>query len=258
MAQHRLHLLRLAAAAADPWEVTTEQLEAWLSNPDWSPTTKHTARAHIRAFYKWAVTYERIPRSPAEPLPPVHVPRGVPRPTPGAVIEAAIAAADDRARLALMLAAFAGLRRAEIAGLGLQDVTRSHLIVTGKGGHQRMVPIDPHGLLASELGAALERCRVTGASRQGYLFPSSHGGHLTPAYLGSLVAAALPGRWTVHTLRHWFATEAYRATRDLRAVQDLLGHSRPETTSLYTAVPDDSLLAAVRGASRTRLGAAGP
>lgn len=55
------------------------------------------------------------------------------------------------------------------------------------------------------------------------------GGPITPQHLGKLVAAALPGRWTAHTLRHRFATSAYAAERVLRAVQELLGHVSPVT-----------------------------
>ncbi|WP_458316186.1 tyrosine-type recombinase/integrase [Mycolicibacterium brisbanense] len=54
---------------------------------------------------------------------------------------------------------------------------------------------------------------------------------ITPQHLGKLVAAALPGHLTAHTLRHRFATTAYAAERDLRAVQELLGHVSPVTTA---------------------------
>jgi site-specific recombinase XerD len=40
---------------------------------------------------------------------------------------------------------------------------------------------------------------------------------------------------TAHQLRHWFATQAYRGSRDLRVVQELLGHASPTTTAIYTA-----------------------
>ena len=51
--------------------------------------------------------------------------------------------------------------------------------------------------------------------------------------------------------RHRFATQAYRTGRDLRAVQELLGHAKPETTARYAAVPDGSLAAAVAGVGLT-------
>ena len=77
------------------------------------------------------------------------VPRGVPRPAPDLVIRAALAAADDRTRLMILLAVLAGLRRAEIAGLHTSDYAGGVLTVRGKGGRTRMVPAHP--LLAARL-----------------------------------------------------------------------------------------------------------
>ena len=64
-----------------------------------------------------------------------------------------------------------------------------------------------------------------------------------------LIARALPDQWTAHPLRHRFATVAYQGTRDLLAVQELLGHSKPETTRNYIRLPQDALRAAVAAAA---------
>jgi site-specific recombinase XerD len=55
----------------------------------------------------------------------------------------------------------------------------------------------------------------------------------------------LPHPYTCHSLRHRFATQVYRSTHDLRAVQELLGHSKPETSARYTLIDEDRLTAAV-------------
>lgn len=83
----------------------------------------------------------------------------------------------------------------------------------------------------------------------GWLFPSTQrqDGPVSAAHLGKLMTAALPGKYTPHTLRHRFATAAYLSQRDLRAVQELLGHAKPETTARYAAVPDGALRSAVNG-----------
>lgn len=82
----------------------------------------------------------------------------------------------------------------------------------------------------------------------GYVFPSQHHpGALTAYTVGKIGAGCLPDRWSLHTLRHRFATSAYGVQRDLRAVQELLGHSKPETTARYAQVPDGAKLAAVAG-----------
>lgn len=55
----------------------------------------------------------------------------------------------------------------------------------------------------------------------------------------------MPEGWTLHTLRHRFATRAYSIDRDLLAVQTLLGHASPVTTRRYVAVGEDRLRATV-------------
>jgi integrase len=109
------------------------------------------------------------------------------------------------------------------------------LLFHGKGGKLRVVPI------GDDLAAAI-------TAVDGYLFPAGDDGHLTPQHVGRLMAAALPDHWTAHTLRHRFATRAYRGTRNLRAVQTLLGHSSVATTERYTAVDDDEIRAAAMSA----------
>jgi integrase len=250
----RLH--RIAEVAPDPWAITTEQLAQWLSCPDWAPQTRRASRSSVTVFYRWAVRAGHLEKSPAEDLDTVRCPRALPRPAPRDVIREGLAEADDMTRLALMLAAYAGLRRGEIASLHTSEIGHDQLRVVGKGGHHRDVPLHPE--LQSALQAELERRRRgrTGSgwpleyvTEAGYLFPSPviPGAPLTPHHMGVLMAAALPGKWTAHTLRHYFATAAYAQERDLRAVQELLGHTKPETTALYAAVPDGALRSAVVG-----------
>lgn len=236
------HLGRAAAGlGGNPWQVTLDELTAWLGGQGWGPNTRRTYRSSLRAFYAWAMATGRTRVSPAHQLPPVRVPRAKPRPAPELAYREALARADERVHLAIRLAAQCGLRRGEIARLHSDDVERDlagwSLRVKGKGGHVRMVP------MPDDLGDQLA------ARARGWLFSSSHGGHLTPAHLGKLVAAALPGDLTTHTLRHRAATVAYAATHDLRAVQEFLGHSKPETTAMYTLVPDAAVRAAMNGAA---------
>jgi integrase/recombinase XerC len=82
----------------------------------------------------------------------------------------------------------------------------------------------------------------------GWLFPTASDGHLSVHYVGELVDAVLPDGWSMHTLRHRFASRAYRGTRNLRAVQMLLGHESIATTERYTAVDDNEMRAAMTAA----------
>ena len=129
------------------------------------------------------------------------------------------------------LAARAGLRRGEIARVQRDDVTRDlvgwSLLVHGKGGRERLVP------LVGDLAVMLRE------RPDGFIFPGDDGGHLSAPRVGELVSEVLPSGWTCHTLRHYFATNAYRATHDLLVVQRLLGHAKPETTAGYVGLGPD-------------------
>lgn len=227
------HLRRAAEQlGANPWDVKLVELVSVLDRPSWSAETRKSARAALRSFYGWALDCELIARDLTRKLPRVTVPAGKPRPAPDDVLAHALAAADAAGRLMLMLAAYAGLRRSEIAVVRSDDVVDGSLRVCGKGGRVRVIPLHP--LLLAELEQI-----------EGWAFPGRFGGHLSADNVGTRIRRMLGGGYGAHTLRHRFATRAYAAQRDLFAVQQLLGHSRPETTMRYTALPDDALRAAV-------------
>jgi integrase/recombinase XerC len=235
----RSYLRRLASEhpSTPPAELTVQQLAGFLAHGGWAPETRKSARASVCDLYHWLELTEQITTDPTRLLSPVKVPAGKPRPTPPTVLERALARADDRTRLMVMLAAYAGLRRAEIAGVHTEHIEGDVLRVDGKGGRVRIVPLNP------ELLEALAECP------RGWVFPSPHGEHLGADAVGKILKRALGEGWTAHTLRHRFASRAYAGQRDLRAVQELLGHSKPETTARYVAVPDGALRAAVMAAA---------
>lgn len=234
---HRHYLHHTAAKVRRPWSATTAQLAAALDVPHWSSETRKSARGVLVGFYRWGVSAHLIDHNPAALLLPVTVPPGRPRPTPEAVLERAVALADPRTRLMLLLAAYAGLRCAEIARVQTSDLVGRTLYVTGKGGKTRTVPI-----LREDVQHAIHRAG-------GWLFPGRVDGHLAPGTVTRLLSEVLPEGWTGHTLRHRFATRAYAGTHDLRAVGELLGHSKMDTTVRYVLLPDDALVAAVAAAA---------
>lgn len=234
---HRHYLRRLADRARSPWTVTTNDLRRFLDVPGWAPETQKSARAAVVAFYRWALAEGHIDVDPTAALSPVTVPAGVPRPAPETALRRALATADTRERTMLLLAAYAGLRCAEIAQVHHDDLTEGMLYVTGKGGKVRIVPVEH-----PELVAAFARAK-------GYLFPGRVDGHLSPGYVTKLLSEVLPDGWTGHALRHRFATRSYARNSDPFALGKVLGHSRPETTLRYVQVPHESLLRVVRGAA---------
>lgn len=245
--QRQVWLVNLSHCFADPWAVTTQDLTDYLARPDWSGTYKRSGRTTMRRFYRWALRSGHVTVNPADDLDTVRVSRALPRPAPVGAILDAHAVADRRTRLAIDFATYAGLRIGEVARLRISDVSGDHILVNGKGGNQRLVPLHPE--LREAIGAERSR-RAEQHLDSPWLFPSrDESKHLTPACLGRHVSDALGPGWTAHTLRHRFATSAYQATTDLRAVQELLGHAKPETTAIYAAVADGALAAAVTAVS---------
>lgn len=135
----------------------------------------------------------------------------------------------------LRLAAEAGLRRAEVAGIKTSDVYHDlvgySILVHGKGDKDRLVPVSDS--LAREI-----QCY---AETDGYVFPGRYRGHITPGAVGRMVSALLPPGVTMHALRHRYATRVYAASHDILATQQLLGHSSPAITQRYVAVDNERL-----------------
>ncbi|MFC8531382.1 tyrosine-type recombinase/integrase [Nocardia sp. NPDC057227] len=185
------------------------------------------------------------PDNPAAGLPRVRCPFGTPDPIDDPALYTTLGdeTKDSRARRCVRIMAETGLRRHEAAKLRREDIRgypgRYELRVIGKGGVERVIPI------GDELADFIRDGQETG-----YVFPGRIDGHLSAQYLGKLVADALPPGRTAHKIRHRYASTAYAATKDLRAVQQLLGHASVRTTQIYTAVPDDAVRAA---AMSTRL-----
>lgn len=236
------HLRRLAAdVGGDPWAITTRHLDEHIDRHEWSPSTIKAFRSSVREFYRWAMLRELTDRNPGDLLPRVRVPAGVPRPASSEAVDEAIAKADPRTGLMIKLAARAGLRCREIALVHTDDLVRDltgwSLLVHGKGDRTRYVP------LADELAAELL------ALPRGWAFPGQQDGHLSAHYISKLISRALPGA-TAHQLRHRFATRAYQlGGRDIRAVQQLLGHASVATTQIYTGVDSDAVRRAARAAA---------
>lgn len=234
----RYQIGRVAEDFDDPWSVTTQDLARWLAGHDWSAETRRSYRSALRMFYRWAYALGKIDHDPAALLPSIRPVEHHARPAPGEIVRTAIELADDRVKLMLLLADLQGLRRGEIAKVHTDDLradlTGWSLLVHGKGDKERLIPC------LDEI-AELIRGRPNG-----FLFPGQVDGHLSAPYVGKLMSRALKEGCTAHMLRHRFGTRVYANTRDLLATQQLLGHSKPETTQNYVLLPDDALRAAIQ------------
>lgn len=222
---------------AGPFEITAGDLTDYFASQTWKPETRRGRRATFRKFYQWAISQGLTHTNPAEALPSIKPAQPRPKPAPDSVLASALLKASPRERLMIRLAGELGLRRAEVAVIHTSDVMDTPhgpcIVVHGKGAKDRTIPL-PAGLAA-----------ILKSYPPGYIFPGDDKGHLSPRYVGKLIARIMPDGWTMHTLRHRFATRAYSLDRDLLTVQALLGHASPTTTRLYVQLPDDSLRATV-------------
>lgn len=228
------HLGQVARqVGGEPWTEDGRPLLEWFAGLECARETRRSRRSTLRAFYRWGVADGRTLVDLGAKLPVVKASSPSPRPVPDRVYLETLMKADPRLRLMIRLSAEAGLRRAEVAQIHSRDLVEDlegwSLIVHGKGEKDRVVPL-PHGLARDLL-----------AEPAGFLFPGDDDGHLSPRWVGTLVGRALPQGWTMHKLRHRFATRAYAVDRDVFAVQELLGHASPATTRAYVAIPRSSL-----------------
>lgn len=217
------------STAQGPRELTGVQLATLCADRDWSAEHRKALRASLTSFYDYCRRANLATEDPTEWLPKVRPSTPCPRPATDDIWTALLASAPPRERLMAMLACEAGLRRAEVAQTHRDDLIAdrggSSLVVHGKGGKQRVVPVTDR--LAAEI-----RTHRSG----GYLFPGKVDGHISVPYVGQLISKLMPPGWSMHKLRHRFATRGYAGTGNLRAVQEALGHASIATTQRYTAV----------------------
>jgi integrase/recombinase XerD len=142
-----------------------------------------------------------------------------------------------------------GMRVSEILTLPVAAAKSKDqfLLVKGKGGRERLVPLNQAAQAALQEFLSLRERAEQGAS-EGFLFAShARAGHLTRQHLGqelkALASAAglLPAKVSPHVLRHAFASHLVAGGADLRAVQQMLGHADISTTQIYTHVLSERL-----------------
>ena len=216
------------------------------------------ALSAVRMFYKFLEkTYDLK-------CPGLHLVQGskighaIPKPLPvGKAMESLEAAqAGDEARegwlaardaAVLLLLYGAGLRISEALGLSRQEAPCrgvEMLLVRGKGGKERRVPILP--LIGEAISSYIEVCPYP-LEPEGPLFRGAKGGALSARIIQLLMARLrerldLPETATPHALRHSFATHLLGSGADLRQIQELLGHASLSTTQIYTEVDRAQLL----------------
>jgi integrase/recombinase XerD len=165
-------------------------------------------------------------------------------------------AADRERNTCLMQLLYAtGMRVSELVSLPLSSAKGDPrmLLIRGKGGKERMVPLSPPARAAlrdwlSTREEMEDSARADGKPTSPFLFPSrGKSGHLTRHAFYVLIkdlaveGGVSPAKVTPHTLRHAFATHLLANGADLRAIQTFLGHADVSTTEIYTHVLEERL-----------------
>ncbi len=242
-----------AAGGLDPEQVTSRALRRYasvLSERRSAPATTARKLAALRALYRVLREHGDVPASPADlvagPKRPVTLPR-VLKPDEVADLLDRIPATTPlelRDRALFELAYAAGLRAEELVTLDLHAVDHDgeQVRVEGKGGKTRIVPVGEAALGAVARWTERGRPALVRGDGEPALFLSKTGRRLSTSDVRrrlrtweQAAGQALPAL-SPHALRHSFATHLLEGGADLRAIQELLGHSSLSTTQVYTRV----------------------
>lgn len=252
----------LDAHGVDDWsEVRLPDLRTWLgalSDAGASKATLARRATTARTFFAWATRTGLVETDPALRLGSPKRSRTLPTVLRQAEAEelmdvAALAADDadpvhlrDRAVLELLYAG--GLRIGELVALDVDDCDRERnvLRVLGKGRKERSVPFGAPAAAALDAWLVQGRPTVATAKSGPALFLGRRGGRLDPRTVRRslerlLAHTGAAGDLSPHGLRHSAATHMLEGGADLRVVQEMLGHSTPATTQIYTHVSVERL-----------------
>ena len=250
----------LKSRGGDLATADTTQLRSYLGTlaaADLSPRTQARRLSALRQFYRFLVEDGQRKDDPSAALDAPKLGRPLPKLLSEAemlaVIEAsrALDGAEGARLLAMVELLYAtGLRVSELVRLPLAAVMRDQpfMTVTGKGGKERLVPLNPPAKATLGAYLTLRPHFLGGGKTSPFLFPSrGKEGHLTRQRFGQLLkeiglkAGLDPARISPHVLRHAFATHLLDRGADLRSLQKMLGHADIATTQIYTHVQEERL-----------------
>jgi integrase/recombinase XerC len=209
-----------------------------------SPRSIARRLSAVRSFYAFLIRTGAAASNPAvhvqAPKPSRRLPATLDADQVAALLESdTVDPLDVRDQAVLELFYSSGLRLAELVGLDVGDVDLADLTVrvTGKGSKARVVPVGR--VAAAAVERWLQRRPDVAAAGQPALFVSRRGGRLAARSVQARVEhwarrRGTPVRVHPHMLRHSFASHMLESSGDLRAVQELLGHSSISTTQVYT------------------------
>ena len=227
-------------------DATRQDVERFLDERNIGARTRYAWLSHLHGFYEWAIRDEMSTFDPTARIIRPKMRRALPRPASTDELRTALVQAEPNERCWILLAAYMGLRCQEIAGMRREDILEGEgllRVTKAKGGKERLLPLHP------EVLSALKDLPMP---RVGWIFTRPRGGAYTPAHMSVNFNAFLRRAGvdaTAHQLRHWFGTNLYAQSHDIRMTQEMLGHANPATTAIYTAFDKKAAAVAVRNMS---------
>ncbi|MGB0113678.1 MAG: tyrosine-type recombinase/integrase [Ilumatobacteraceae bacterium] len=244
----------------DPTRVRRATIRRYLAHL----TTRQFARrsiarktAAIRRYYRWSVASGFADVDPTNgvsvPAGPGRLPRVLDQRELDGLLDGPIGDEPEWRRVrddaVLELLYGSGLRVGELCGLSVDSISLSAGAATvwGKGSKERRVPVSDQATVAVRRWLAM-RGDVLPPDAGDVMFGNERGKALTPRDVRRILDRRSPSPTHPHALRHTFATHLLDGGADLRAVQELLGHTDVATTQRYTHVSRERLSAAYREA----------
>jgi integrase/recombinase XerD len=253
-----------AVGMSDPATIGEAQVAAFLrslregdeAHQPLSASSAARAVVAVRGLHRFLVREGVVDSNPAQDVRPPAAPRRLPKAIPLGDVERLLAAAAakdtplglrDRALLEILYGT--GARISEAVGLDRDDLDADAgtVLLRGKGGKDRIVPVGSYAREAVDAYLVRARPHLAKAGRgTPALFLNARGGRLSRQSAWSVLRvvaerSGLSAHVSPHTLRHSFATHLLDGGADVRVVQELLGHASVTTTQVYTLVTVDQL-----------------
>ncbi len=245
-------------------EVTPAQVADYLArlregddeHPPLSAASAARAVSAVRGLHRFAVREGLASDDPARAITPPTPPRRLPKALDVGQIEALLGAVPtdgplglrDHALLEFLYGTGARISEAVGAAIDDLDLDSGGVLLRGKGGRSRLVPVGGYATQAVRAYLVRGRPALAAAGRgTPAVFLNARGGPLSRQSAWTILrraaaAAGLdPSRISPHTLRHSYATHLLDGGADVRVVQELLGHASVTTTQIYTLVTVDKL-----------------
>jgi integrase/recombinase XerD len=228
--------------------------EGSAEHPPLSASSAARAVVAVRGLHRFAardgIVAADVARAVRPPTPPRRLPKAIPVDDVERLLEAAgfdgtPLALRDRALLEVLYGT--GARISEAVGLDVDDLAGDAVVLRGKGGKERVVPVGSYAARAVDDYRVRARPALAAAGRgTPRLFLNARGGPLSRQSAWTILRVAahragLDTELSPHTLRHSYATHLLDGGADVRVVQELLGHASVSTTQVYTLVTVDRL-----------------